>query len=95
MDIDFNWQMYLDVARALSNLQIQEGLYRQALRQAEKSEGPNSLTAGLILLDLSDCLEAQGKSQLGQDMAERASDILRQYLKHNPTKIKEVTAILN
>ncbi|MFN8550552.1 MAG: hypothetical protein U0103_03605 [Candidatus Obscuribacterales bacterium] len=84
MEVDFDWQMYVVAAKRLPDLCLREGLYRLALRKAEKSNGFDSLEVGLVLLDLADCLEAQSKDEPGEEALERAYNILRSHIKKHP-----------
>lgn len=83
MQINFDWQMYLAAARSLGDLQLKKSICRQALCKAEELYGLDSLQAGLVLLDLSECLKAQGDEVQAVEMTERACDILRSYVRHN------------
>lgn len=75
--------MYLAAARSLGDLQLKESICRQALRKAEELHGLESLQTGLVLLDLSECLKAQGDEVQADEMTERACNILRSYVRHN------------
>lgn len=83
MQLDFDWQMYLAAARGLSDPQLKDCMYRQALRKAEELYGAQSLQAGLVLLDLSDCLQAQGLKKEADEMVERAYNNLRCYIRRS------------
>lgn len=84
MEIQIDWEMYLAAAKQLPNLRLREGMYLQALKKAEADYGPGSLEVGLVLLDLSDCLEAQGQNDRADECSDRAFSNLRQFVKNQP-----------
>ena len=84
MEIQIDWEMYLSAAKQLPHLRLREGMYLQALNKAEAAHGPDSLEVGLVLLDLSDWLEAQGHSDRADECTDRAFSNLRQFVKNQP-----------
>lgn len=90
MEIQFNSDMYAAAAKHIPSLHLREGLYLQALRKAQSAHGPNSLEVGLVLLDLSDCVQAQGQQPRADGYADRAFVILRQFIKSRPELLSAV-----
>lgn len=84
MEIQIDSDMYVAAAQHVDNLRLREGLYLQGLRKAQSEYGRNSLEAGLILLDLSDCVQAQGQDERADHYTDRAFEILRQFVKCHP-----------
>ena len=61
-----------------------------ALKRAESRYGTDSLEVGLSLLELSSCVQALGLGALADDCAERATSILREFLKRRPDILSDL-----